>query len=120
MIQPRRPFIGGTETGVTRSDRVAAARRKLRGALYSLSRWVWTIYYRIWSHLLVVGGGTMAQVQGKFCPLGAPVGKVDGSVVINGQLDCSLREKQNVSFVVGSIIKYTLPSKRDTGYLPGM
>ena len=46
----------------------------------------------------------MIQVQSKFCPLGAPVGEVDGGIVGKGQLDCSLGENQNVVNVVGSVV----------------
>ena len=66
------------------------------------------------------GGSTMIQVQSKFCPLGSPVVEVDGSIVVKGQLDCSLGEDQNVVNVVGCVIDHTLPSKRDRGYRPGM
>ena len=62
----------------------------------------------------------MIQVQSKFCPLGAPVGEVDGGIVVEDQLDCSLRKGQNVVNIVGSVVKHTLPSERDRGYCPGV
>ena len=57
----------------------------------------------------------MIQVQSKFCALGDPIGEVDGSIIVKGQLDCSLGEEQNVGNVIGSVIEHTLPSKRDSG-----
>ena len=65
-------------------------------------------------------GSAVVQVESEFRPLGAPVGEVDGSIVVQGQLDRSLGEKQHVGDVIGSVIKNTLPGERNRGYRPGM
>ena len=57
------------------------------------------------------------QVQNKFCPLGTAIWEVDGGIFVNGQLDCSLWENQDVGNVVGSVGVYALPSERDWGFI---